>query len=72
MTDAFAQSLIDQAGLTGWRAAVRRGPHGRSWVAVLTSPDFDPARGLGRMVTARAAWATRATFDAIAAARGPQ
>lgn len=68
--DYYAR-LVHNAGLDGWKSAVRTNPAGPGVVAVLTSPDFDPLAGTGRMVSAVAAWSTRAVFDAIALARGP-
>lgn len=70
MREEYYHRLVQNAGLDGWKAAVRPNPAGGGHVAVLTSPDFDPIKGCGRMVTAPAAWATRAVFDAIALARG--
>lgn len=71
MRALYFQTLVRNAGLDGWSPAVRPDPRGFGHVAVLTSPDFDPVKGCGRMVTARADWATRAVLDAIALANGP-
>lgn len=71
MRAVYFQTLVRNAGLEGWSPAVRPDPRGHGHIAVLTSPDFDPARRCGRIVTARAAWATRAVLDAIALANGP-
>ena len=67
MTDPISEAL-DAAGLTGWRGSIRRHPESEDRIAVLHSPDYDPARGLGRMVCARAADADKAVADATAAA----
>lgn len=59
------------AGLPGWKAAIKRMDESRDVVAVLTSPDFNPLTQTGRMITRRGRDAAEAFARAVEAAKGP-
>lgn len=63
MSDEDHTAAARDAGLTGWKASVHRHPEAAGFVAVLTSPDFNPLTRAGRMVSARG----RDQADAFAA-----
>lgn len=71
MDDAIATDAARDAGLAGWKAAVRAHPEvtGR-FVAVLTSPDFNPETGAGRIVARPGKDRADAFAAALHAAKG--
>lgn len=62
---------LSDTGLPGWRATVHADPEaqGRK-VCVLVSPDFNPIRQTGRMITRRGRDEADAFAQALEAARG--
>lgn len=71
MSDDQHTAAVRDAGLTGWKAAVRAHPevNGRK-VCVLTSPDFNPVTGKGRSVVRHGTDEADAFARALEAAKG--
>ncbi len=73
MSDADLTQTVRDHGLTGWKAGVHAHPevNGRR-VAVLTSPDYNPVTGAGRLITAHGRDDADAFARALERARGAQ
>ncbi|EDX81267.1 hypothetical protein BBAL3_2424 [Brevundimonas sp. BAL3] len=53
MTDDQVTSAVRDAGFVGWKGVLRRHPEAAGFVAILTSPDYDPVRRRGLIHVAR-------------------
>lgn len=70
MTEDDHTRAVRDAGLTGWKATVHRHPEAAGYVAVLSSPDFNPVTRAGRMIAARGREVPDAFAAALEKARG--
>lgn len=70
MTEADYKDAVRDAGLPGWKASIRFVHNIGRYVAVLTSPDYDPVRNTGFMKAATGRDAAAAFAGVLEVAQG--